>query len=170
MSMGQMPPLPPEKGSEHDEEMIPWLLYRIGQELAGIRDILSRLAPPRPRSVAIKILDGGVEMGQPVQVHIDSTTAAATLQGFSGPNGTGSPILITGPAAFSGDNDAVATIDPNTGKITPVSLGVVNFTGKDMGDLDASGVPLVDTTQVTIVAEPPPPPPKPQSVVLSITQ
>lgn len=105
-------------------------------------------------------------MGAPANVHIDSTTALITAQGFSGLAGAGSPVPIKGPLAFAGDNDAVAKIDPSTGKITPVAVGVVNFSTKDMGDLDASGNPLEDTNQVTITLEPPVPP---QSIVSTVT-
>ena len=102
-------------------------------------------------------------MGAPASIHLNSTTAAQVVQEFDGPGGSGNKVPPVGPLNFVSDTPAVATIDPLTGKITPLTVGTVTFTVKDMGALDASGNPLQDSNLVTVAAG------TAQSLVSSIT-
>ena len=61
---------------------------------------------------------------------------------------TESPVPAVGPVTFSGDNPAVATVDPSSGAVTIVGPGSVNFTGTDT----ANGVSASDT--LTVLAAP----------------
>lgn len=119
--------------------------------------ILGEVFPLRARSLISQIVVGGIKMGQPASIHLNSTTAQVKFQEFDGPGGTGNPLPPVGPMNFASDTPATLTVDPATGKITPVAIGTATVTTTDTGN------GLSDTNIVTVVAD------VAQSLVASIT-
>jgi hypothetical protein len=133
-------------------------IHDISIYLGKIVQLFSRLVGPPAQSLVSKISVGGkVIMGAPATIHVNSTTAAVTFQEFDGPNGTGNPVPPTGPMNFVSDTPATLTVDPATGKITPVAVGTATITTRDTGN------GLSDTNLVTVVAS------VAESLVASIT-
>jgi hypothetical protein len=85
-------------------------------------------------------------MGAPATIHVNSTTAQVTFQEFDGPNGTGNKVPPIGPMSFVSDTPATLTVDPLSGKITPVADGTATVTTLDTGNQ------LSDTNLITVVS------------------
>ena len=99
-------------------------------------------------------------MGQPQTLTMGLGPVQATVQEFL----TGNPEPDSGPIAFSSDTPGVATVDPASGLVTPVSVGTANITATD-----STNVPtLSDTVLVTVVAGGPPPPTENDTLTLTI--
>ena len=129
---------------------------RIEQLEYGVERII-QLLEHRAVSLVSQITIGGLSMGAPADIHLNSTTAQVTFAEFDGPNGTGNKVPPVGPVTFTSDTPATLTVDPATGKITPVAIGQATITTKDTGN------GLSDTNLVTVSAA------TAQSLVASIT-
>jgi len=59
-----------------------------------------------------------------------------------------------GPLVFGSDTPTTATVDPGTGKVTPVAVGT--FSGTIAAPLDNTGAPLLESDNVTPFPAPAP--------------
>lgn len=140
----------------HDHELRE--LYRAETEFfRELTKILKHQFPRKAESLISQIEVGGLDMGAPASIHLNSTTAQVTFQEFDGPNGTGNPLPPVGPMSYASDTPATLTVDPASGKISPVAVGTATITTTDTGN------GLSDTNLVTVVAD------TAESLVASIT-
>lgn len=111
-------------------------------ELAG-PVTLNHQYPPRPAVRAqIKI---GDKMS-PGRISIDATTKQAEIKYTDDRGDTDAAAPDGAVVTFASDNDAVATVDPNTGAITPVAEGDFNVSATIAG---ADGSPIMEPDGVT---------------------
>lgn len=97
---------------------------------------------------------GGTFVGQPAS--LGSAGGQASVQEYTGPNGTGAPEAPAGPIQYASDNPSVATVDPNSGVITSVAPGTANISATDTSN------GLTDTVAATVTLTA-------QSLVLTVT-
>lgn len=124
-----------------------------------LHTLIGILNPRKAKSATLNI---GESMPATIQLNGSGFSAAppAFLE-FDGPNGTGNQVAPIGPLSYASDNSAVATVDPNTGAGTAVSVGSANITVTDTGNgLSASDVITVTDTAVSatlnLIANPAP--------------
>jgi len=142
---------------EHDiRKRLENIEFRIERLEYGVERII-QLLEHRAVSLVSQITIGGIPVGQPASIHLNSTTAQVTFEEFDQPGGQGNKVPPVGPVGFSSDTPATLTVDPASGKITPVAIGMATITTKDAGN------GLSDTNLVTVVAD------VAQSLVASIT-
>ena len=132
--------------SEHEwREWLEKTLRRIEHKI----DFLIRLHKEhKAHSLVLIIKEAkGNPMGQPLKVHISDTPGMASVQEFTGTNGTGTLVPPIGPVVFASDNPSVATVDPASGQLAYVTAGTANISAVDQGN------GLSDSTALTIVAD-----------------
>jgi hypothetical protein len=74
----------------------------------------------------------------PLTVKLSDKPGQAVYQEWDGPNGTGNHIPASGTVAYSSDNPAVATVDPNTGQLAYIAIGSTTIRASDSGTLPAA--------------------------------
>lgn len=118
----------------------------IAQEMRRIREILEKLfLKAKSARLLFKFKKGEIEiMGKALVVHLNDVPGIASLQEFSGTNGTGVVVPPTGNVTFSSDNPAIATVDPTSGQLAYIAAGTANITGTDDGNN------LSDTAALTV--------------------
>jgi Bacterial Ig-like domain (group 2) len=117
----------------------------VREAVKAIDLVITRILLGKPFSA--KLTFKGVQ-GMPATIQVGGSGAQAVFTEFSGLNGTGSIAPDAGPVAFSSDNPAVATVDPNSGAIVAVSVGTANISGTDSVD----GLTASDSVTVTAAA------------------
>lgn len=125
-----------------------WLLdrkfkHKVVELLQIIVDILAHKSGSLVAQISV---NGEPIMGAPASIHVNSTTAQVIFQEFDGPNGTGNKVPPVGPMSFTSDTPATLTVDPASGKISPVAIGTATVTTLDTGN------GLSDTNLVTVSA------------------
>jgi len=86
----------------------------------------------------------------PLSIALNSNGAQATFTEFDGPNGTGNQVPPVGAVTFSSSATNIATVDPASGKVTPIAAGTATITGTDAGNsLTASDTLTVTDTAVS---------------------
>ena len=137
------------------------VLYRfVDVELGRISDWWGSFAPkPPPNTQAVRATLT-IKQGETVTttINIDTTDGVASLVFEDRLNeATTAPLsadgVTPGVVQYTADNPAVATIDPNSGAITAVGAGAVNF-GATVNDA-ATGAPLVESDGTTPFAPAP---------------
>lgn len=111
----------------------------------------------RSKSATLRFSKG--EPNMPLTALVTDTPATAVFQEWSGPSGTGDKLPSAGTVTFSSDNQAVATVDSQTGLLTYVAAGTANIAGSDA----ANNLSASDTLTLTAVG------PKAESATLTLT-
>lgn len=84
------------------------------------------------------------------QITVDTTTEQASVVFVDDKGDTDAPAPEGAVVTYTSDNEAVATVDPASGKVTPVAEGTANI-GATIAD--ASGNPIMEpdgTTPFTV--------------------
>jgi hypothetical protein len=123
----------PEFGHEHDQK----ILQEIRDFLREILQILKHEEKNDSIKLFIPNQNGG-SMGLPQTL----TAGAGAVQCTAVESKAGVPSsTFNGPLAFASDNTAVATIDPASGLLTPLTAGTANISVTDaVGNLTDSDV------------------------------
>lgn len=111
----------------------------------------NRWYPPKPISSATHavLTIQGATMASDISV--DSATATVTLS-FVDARGNAAAAPAGATVAYAGDNDAVATVDAASGKITPVAVGTFDASATVT---NADGTPTLEPDGVTPFAPAP---------------
>jgi|HubBroStandDraft_2_1064218.scaffolds.fasta_scaffold00006_48 hypothetical protein len=125
-------------------------LDRLEREFAEIRILLSRIEKLLLQSfpncgkavsaVMVFINARGESQKMDITVNLTDAPLQASQVEFSGPNGTGTIIPAIGPTTYTSSDPTICTVDPNTGNLTYVTVGVVTISGNNAGNsLKSSG-------------------------------
>ena len=131
----------------NEEENRKWKKL-VQAELLEILHLLNILTTPHYATLTLTPEGLKENINVPATIQVGKT-ASSNFQEWTGPNGTGTVIPNAGPIAFVSDNEAVATVDPATGKATGVAPGTCNIIGTDQVNNLTAGDSL------TVVAPPP---------------
>jgi hypothetical protein len=135
---------------EHEDISERGLLLRILEEVEEIENdialIKNNLGLNKAVSAVLYFKNKKGELRVNITVHINDVPLAAALVEFTGPNGSGTIVQGIGPTSFTSSNPAVATVDPVTGNLNYLSVGVTTITGLNSGNgMTASGTLTVIT-------------------------
>jgi len=97
----------------------------------------------QPFSSRLSFITNKGEFDMPLTVLITDPPGVAKYQEF---NAEGAPVNPLGTVQYASDNEAVATVDPNTGQLAYVGEGTCTIAGGDSGVAD--GLPASDTLTV----------------------
>jgi hypothetical protein len=124
-------------------ELLKDILCELRSVRSGVEKILFLFSEPISSVLTFKTKDG---KDMPLTVKLTDTPGVAKYQEF---NAEGAPVGPVGTVQYASDNEAVATVDPNTGQLAYLSVGSCNIAGGDSGVPD--GLPASDV--LTIVAD-----------------
>jgi hypothetical protein len=131
----------------HDHQIL-HLLHRMDRKLDAILFYLDIvLVEDEAKSGTITF--GGEAMD--ISVLLTDAPKTASAHEWSGLAGTGSELAPVGSITFASDTPSVVTVDPNTGVLGYISVGVANISFADSGNT------ITGTGAVTITASTPPP-------------
>lgn len=113
--------------------------------------VLQPARPPGAAVAAILTIGGQLSTSTPQQLSIDDTTGTAQLNWVDDKGDTDAAAPAGAQVTYSVDDAAVATVDPQTGVITPVAEGSANLWVAIVG---ADGNPLMEADGTTPFSAP----------------
>ena len=134
-------------------------LFEVTLELQRANGFLERIANPSTGKQATHIV---VTIKQGENVSPVAADIIIDTDGNAVVSGTWTDVMEqpaaapanAGPLVYGSDTPATATVDPSTGKVTPVALGT--FSGTIAAPLDTAGAPLLEADNVTAFPAPAP--------------
>jgi hypothetical protein len=115
--------------------------------LNWIEELLLRFYPCRGEveSAVMTFVDAsGNRTIMDITVNLTDAPLQASQVEYSGPNGTGQIVPSVGPTTYTSSDPTTVTVDPNTGNLTYVKVGVATITGVNAGNkITSSGTVTV---------------------------
>ena len=124
-------------------------------ELDPLRVGLKRIdtAPAKPGQAITTVLTIGGRLLMPAQISVDDDTQVASVHWVDDKGDTDAVAPQHAVTTFSVDDTAVATIDPASGKITPVAEGSATVS-VEFSDSQTGGVLLEPDGETAFAAQP----------------